>query len=144
MTDGPDSGANLTDFGQRALGPLPVAVEVSPGGIERMAAILHIMFAHKRNPHALERTAKESNTTMVQRHHEAAWQYIQQVLAENRRVMVEREVDGLTAQYRILAKGNDAPATIRVDPTKPLGECVEMMASNGAFVRVDMERIFVR
>lgn len=144
MSDDGNKVLNLTDHGRKALGPLPVAVEVSPAGIERMAAILHVLFAHKRNPESLEETSKESNDTAIKRHHAKAWNYITEVMISNRRVLIERELFGAVAQYRILAKGSDVPSTIRIDPRKPAGQCIEVMTPNGDFTEVDMTTIHVR
>lgn len=105
--------------------------------------MLHIVFAHVKNPQALDTTSKESNSTFIKRHHQEAMRYLQEVLVKNDRVLVQQEVDGVLARYTILAKGDVRPLIVLVNPTLPADRCLSVQAPNGAFVEVDMSKINV-
>jgi hypothetical protein len=126
------------DFGR-----LAVSVHLDPAAIERTCAMLHIVFAHVKNPQALDTTSKESNSTFIKRHHQEAMRYLQEVLVKNDRVLVQQEVDGVLARYTILAKGDVRPLIVLVNPTLPADRCLSVQAPNGAFVEVDMSKINV-
>lgn len=124
-------------------GRLPVSVQLHPASIERTAAMLHIVYAHTANPAALDTTSKESNATYVARHHREAMRYLQEMLVKNDRVVLVQDTDGVLATYTILAKGDQRPLKVIINPTVPVERCLAVQAPNGTFVPVDFSKIAI-
>lgn len=140
---GTSATGSLTDRG-KSLGRLPASVDLTPAAIERFATLLHIVFAHKFNPHALEVTAKEANDTAVKRHHREAMAYLQAMLVKNDRVMVIQDIDGVLARYTIQAKGDSTPLVVCVNPTQPYTRCLSVQTPSGVFAEIDLDTVKIK
>jgi hypothetical protein len=110
---------------------LAVSTELSPMGIEVMAAVLHIVYAHTANP--VRGGSAE--------HHRAAVDYI---LAHARGCAVERDgADAATATYTISHPYRPAPLRVRVLLGRMGRACLEMMTPSGAWAALDPSTIRV-
>lgn len=142
MPDTQQANGLLTDR-RIHFGRLPVSVELSPAAIERTCALLHVVYAHTKNPHALDAVSKESTTAYLTRHHAEAMRYLRAVLCKNDRLIVGQDVDGVMAKYTIQAKGDPSPLVVLVNPTRKAEECLSVQMPNGVYAEVDLSTITV-
>ncbi len=107
------------------------SVNLTPPGIEVFAALLHLLFAHVKNPHA-------GGTAQ---HHAEAIAYIR---AHQREVKIERlAADAASAEYVVTHHAIPHPRLFRVRIGHPFNSCLQVKSVTGPWIDIDMSHLRV-